>query len=98
VQAGAIGRSACGRKVQKPWLGSDPGWPAECTCPPSSLKHDCDRSTTRTGEGCLMKVHAKSCLSPETENSAAASAPWMTWAYTRRVMAGSAWPSRAATT
>ena len=23
------------RKVQESWLGSVPGWPAECRCPPS---------------------------------------------------------------
>ena len=31
-------------------------------------------------------------------SAAAASAERITWAYTRRVMAGSAWPKRAATT
>ena len=32
---------------------------------PSSLKRDCDRRTTSTGEKCLVNVHAKSRLIPE---------------------------------
>jgi hypothetical protein len=32
---------------------------------PSSLKHDCDRRATSTGEKCLANVHAKSRLTPE---------------------------------
>ena len=32
---------------------------------PSSLKHDCDRRTTSTGERCLVNVHAKSRLTLE---------------------------------
>src|SRR5271165_1228692 len=32
---------------------------------PSSIKRDCDRRTTSTGERCLVNVHAKSHLTPE---------------------------------
>jgi hypothetical protein len=32
---------------------------------PSSLKRDCGRRTTSTGERCLANVHAKSRLIPE---------------------------------
>jgi hypothetical protein len=32
---------------------------------PSSLKRDRDRRATRTGETCLVNVHAKSRLTPE---------------------------------
>jgi hypothetical protein len=32
---------------------------------PSSLKRDCHRRTTSTGERCLVNVHAKSRLTPE---------------------------------
>jgi hypothetical protein len=32
---------------------------------PSSLKRDCDRRATNTGEKCLVNVHAKSRLTPE---------------------------------
>jgi hypothetical protein len=32
---------------------------------PSSLKRDCDRRATSTGEKCLVNVHAKSRLTPE---------------------------------
>ena len=32
---------------------------------PSSLKRDCDRRTTSTGEKCLVNVHAKSRLTLE---------------------------------
>jgi hypothetical protein len=33
---------------------------------PFSLKHDCDRRTTSTGGKCLVNVHAKSYLIPES--------------------------------
>ena len=32
---------------------------------PSSIKRDCDRRATSTGEKRLVNVHAKSCLTPE---------------------------------
>ena len=32
---------------------------------PSSIKRDCGRRTTSTGENCLVNVHAKSCLTLE---------------------------------
>jgi hypothetical protein len=33
---------------------------------PSSIKRDCDRRPTSTGGKCLVNVHAKSCLTPES--------------------------------
>jgi hypothetical protein len=33
---------------------------------PSSIKHDRDRGAASTGGKCLVNVHAKSCLIPET--------------------------------
>ena len=45
---------------EKNWLGQIRGWPAECTCPPPSIKRDCDRRTMSTGRTCLADVQAKS--------------------------------------
>ena len=43
------------------WLRSGDG-PLSVRARPSSIKHDCDRRTTTTGEECLVNVHAKSRL------------------------------------
>ena len=50
--------------MQEPWLGSDPGMPAEYPCPP--LKCDRDCRTAGTGEKCQVNGHAKPRLTPET--------------------------------
>ena len=42
-------------------LGSGDG-PLSVRVRPSSIKRDCDRRTTSTGEQCLVDVHAKSRL------------------------------------
>jgi hypothetical protein len=48
-----------------PRLRSGDG-PLSVRARPSSIKRDCDRRATSTGERCLVKVHAKSRLIPET--------------------------------
>jgi hypothetical protein len=53
---------AVGGPYKRPSTGQVRRWPAECTCPPSSLKRDCARRTTsRSGKG-PVNVHAKSRL------------------------------------
>jgi hypothetical protein len=54
---------------EKNWLGQVRGWPAECACPPSSIKRDCDRRTMSTGRTYLADVHPKSRLTLETSAS-----------------------------
>ena len=52
---------------QETWhgkAGSGDG-PLSVPARPSSLKHDCDRRATSTGGKFLVKVHAKSRLTPE---------------------------------
>ena len=46
------------------WLRSGDG-PLSVRARPSSIKRDCDRRTTSTGEKRLVNVHAKSRLTPE---------------------------------
>jgi hypothetical protein len=50
------------RAVVRPGAGDGP---LSVRVRPSSLKRDRDRRTTTTGEKCLVKVHAKSRLTPE---------------------------------
>jgi hypothetical protein len=53
--------------VQESGLGSGPGdGPLSVRVRPSCLKRDCDRRATSTGERCLVNVHAKSRLTPES--------------------------------
>jgi hypothetical protein len=46
------------------WLRSGDG-PLSVRARPSSIKRDCDRRATSTGEKRLVNVHAKSRLTPE---------------------------------
>ena len=46
------------------WLRSGDG-PLSVCARPSSIKRDCDRRATSTGEKRLVNVHAKSRLTPE---------------------------------
>ena len=67
LQAGEIVRSGIRAEVRKFLAGLRSGdGPLSIRIRPSSLKRDCDRRTTSTGERCVVKVHAKSHLTLES--------------------------------